>query len=230
MIRQSVWNGLPIVIFGTGGISIETFNLIRKVNLSSSLKIFDFLGFVEDKIELVGKKVLNQTIVTCDDEFSRFCSNYLLIGVIVPNGIPKVKKRIVEKILFLNIPNIVFPNVIHPSLNIDDSAVKLGQGNIITEGVKLTCEVEIGNFNLINLNSTIGHHVLINDYCVINPLVSLSGHVTLQGENLIGTGANILENKTIGLSSIVGAGALVSKDIEENVTVVGIPAKKIKDY
>ena len=40
--------------------------------------------------------------------------------------------------------------------------------------------------------------------------------------------STILGNITIGKNSVVAAGSLVLDDVEENTTVAGIPAKKIK--
>ena len=40
--------------------------------------------------------------------------------------------------------------------------------------------------------------------------------------------STILGNVTIGKNSVVAAGSLVLEDVEEETTVAGIPAKKIK--
>lgn len=44
----------------------------------------------------------------------------------------------------------------------------------------------------------------------------------------IGAGATILRGVTIGKNSVVGAGSVVTKDVPDNVIVVGNPAKIIK--
>ena len=44
----------------------------------------------------------------------------------------------------------------------------------------------------------------------------------------MGTGAHILQGLTISDDTIVGAGAVVTKDITEPGTYVGVPARKIK--
>ena len=44
----------------------------------------------------------------------------------------------------------------------------------------------------------------------------------------IGAGATILPGVTVGENAIVGAGAVVTKDVEPNTVVGGIPAKLIK--
>lgn len=44
----------------------------------------------------------------------------------------------------------------------------------------------------------------------------------------IGAGAKILAGVTIGVNVVVGAGAVVTKDVPDNVVVVGAPAKIIR--
>ena len=49
------------------------------------------------------------------------------------------------------------------------------------------------------------------------------------GNNVwIGYGAQILPGIKIGNNVIVGAGDIVTKDIEDNSVVVGVPARKVK--
>ena len=58
-----------------------------------------------------------------------------------------------------------------------------------------------------------------------------AGHKGLPiiGDNVvIGTHAQIIGNVTIGNNSIVGAGAIVTRDVPDNVVVVGNPAKILK--
>jgi hypothetical protein len=52
--------------------------------------------------------------------------------------------------------------------------------------------------------------------------------VMLKRNCWIGAGATILPGVTVGENAIVGAGAVVTKDVEPNTVVGGIPAKLIK--
>lgn len=220
------WNGLPIVIFGYGGISKEVYCLVKDLNKSNPQQIFEFLGFIGNDIDMVGTKIIdNYTVISNDKDIFEFIAKYPLIGMIIPIGTPAIKKSIFQKVM--NTPNVVFPNLIHPSVVYEPENISLGVGNIITSGVKLTCDIKIGNFNLFNLNSTIGHDTEIGDFNVINPLVAVSGNVILNDSCLIGTGAQILQGLRVNSNSTVGAGAVVVKDVESNTTVVGIPAKPL---
>jgi len=226
MNEKGRWNGLPLVIFGSSGISKEVSLLVEDINSHSPVKLFDFLGFVESDPEMVGERSSIYEIVSCDRDFATFAARFPVLGIALPIGFPKVKRKIFSCVL-ADIKNIVYPNLIHPSVSVQSETLDIGVGNIITAGVRLTTNIKIGNFNLFNLNSTVGHGVAIGDFCVINPVATISGGVTIENDVLVGTGANVLQNITLKARSTVGAGALVSKEVPEDTTVVGIPAKPL---
>ncbi len=223
---MSEWNGLPLVIFGCGGISREISYLVNEINRYNRLNVFDFKGFVSEKQEDVGKSIYTIPVVACDKNFKEFSSSFPVLGAVIPHGNPALKKKIAEKITKLD--NIAFPNLIHPSAGFNKQCVTFGRGNILTAGVQFTTNIIIGNFNLFNLNTTIGHETVIKDYCVINPLSAISGGVTINESVVVGTGAKILQYLEIKSHSIIGAGAVVTKNVEKGSTVVGVPAKAIK--
>lgn len=222
-----IWNGLPVLVFGSGGISKETYHIIQQINNYNNEKVYDFLGFIEDNEIKIGNEVINgYKVVSSDENILEYAKNYSILGIVIPIGNPKVKSAIFNKVKFIS--NLVYPNIIHPNVSFDPKTVSFGYGNVIGAGSILTCDVRMGNFNLINLNSTIGHDTEIGDFNVINPLTAISGNVHLKDLCLIGTGAKILQGLTINKNSTVGAGAVVVKDVEEDSTVVGVPAKRIK--
>ncbi len=227
MIRSASWKGLPTVIIGSSGNSKEIAFIIEDINTNSNNEVIDLLGFVEKEEESVGREILKYKVVACDSNLKDFASKYAVLGVILPNGFPEVKKRIFENTL-KDINNIVFPNITHPSVTFQKDTVDIGYGNIFTAGVRLTGNIIIGCFNLFNQNTTIAHDVQIGDFCVINPLTSISGGVKIEDVVLIGTGSSILQNLEIETNSIVGAGAVVTKNVQKNTTVAGVPAKPLK--
>ena len=52
-------------------------------------------------------------------------------------------------------------------------------------------------------------------------------HPTLMDNVVVGSGAQILGPVVIGKNAKIGANAVVTKDVEENSVMVGIPAKNV---
>ncbi len=103
----------------------------------------------------------------------------------------------------------------------------IGLGCTIMTGAVLTNDIIIGTGCLINLNVTIGHDCEIGSFCDIAPGVSISGNVKIGDLCSLGTGAILLPRVTLGNNVTVGAGAVVNKDVPDDTTVVGIPAKPL---
>jgi serine acetyltransferase len=53
--------------------------------------------------------------------------------------------------------------------------------------------------------------------------------VVIEDEVLIGTGAQVLQYLKIGSGATVGAGAVVIRNVAENTTVIGVPAREWKN-
>lgn len=222
------WNGLPIVIFGIGGLGREINVMINDINKNSYNKIFNVIGFVSHDINTIGHMIDGIPIVACNDNFVDYAKQFNLLGVTIALGDPKAKAYIDNNIL-MKCNNLVYPNIIHPKANISTSeANDLGTGAIICAGVTLTTNIKFGKFVLININTTIGHDVVFEDYTSVNPLSSISGNVTIKNASLIGAGASIREKITIGSRSIVGLGAIVVKNVEDDTVVICKGATKLE--
>jgi sugar O-acyltransferase (sialic acid O-acetyltransferase NeuD family) len=102
--------------------------------------------------------------------------------------------------------------------------VKIHEGVNIMAGVIITNSVEIGKCCLINLNTTIGHDVKIGEFCELSPGVRLSGNCEIGDFCTLGTNAVVLPKVKVGNNVVIGAGSVVTKDVPDNVLVVGVPA------
>ncbi len=222
------WKGLPVVIFGIGGFAKEVKILIDDINSGSNIPVFDFIGFISNTKDDIGKLVEGKKIISCNEEFIEFSKMYDKLGIVIALGAPSAKEQI-ERELLDKCDKLVYPNLIHPRANITSSISNdLGMGNIICCGVTITTNIKLGKFVIININSTIGHDVIIEDYCTVNPLVAVSGNVSIKKGALIGAGVSIKEKTLIGKNSIAGLGAIVVKEIEDNSVVISKRATQLE--
>lgn len=125
--------------------------------------------------------------------------------------------------------DIAFPNIISRHAVLSDS-VHMGRGNIICASSVLTVDINIGDFLLCNLSCCVGHDVKIGSFVTLYPKAAISGNVTIGNGVEVGTGSSIIQGISIGESTILGAGTVVVRDVEPNVTAVGVPAKVIKHH
>lgn len=92
---------------------------------------------------------------------------------------------------------------------------KIGYGFYIGHGVGA----------VINAGTTIGNNCNISQYLSIG---TNTKHYAIIGDNVyIGPHVSIVEGVHIGNNVTIGAGAVVTKDVPDNATVAGVPAKII---
>ena len=103
---------------------------------------------------------------------------------------------------------------------------KIGKNLFIDHGMG----VVIGETSDIGDNVTIYHMATLGG---ISPSINsdnqrdVKRHPTLKDNVVVGSGAQILGPVVIGKNAKVGANAVVTKDVEENAVMVGIPAKNV---
>ena len=105
-------------------------------------------------------------------------------------------------------------------------------------GIEIHPAAEIGKGLFIDHGSSvvIGETTVIGDNCTIYQGVTLGGtgkhegkrHPTIGNNVMIGAGARVLGPVTVGDNAKIAAGAVVLKDIPENSTAVGIPARIVR--
>jgi len=208
-----------IAIYGAGGLGREISQMVGQINSLS--KKWELSGFYDDHLPK-GQVVKGLKVLGGISDLNEEPNELNLVIGIADN---KMRKEIASKVTNTKI---LYPNLIHPSVIMDDNEVNLGVGSIITAGNILTTDIKIGKHCIINLSCTIGHDLVLGDFCAIMPGVHLSGNITVGEGVLVGTGARILQNLSIGSNAKIGAGAVVTKDVSNGHTVVGIPARTMK--
>ena len=106
-------------------------------------------------------------------------------------------------------------------------AAQIGAGFFADHGMG----VVIGETSILGRNVTLYHDVTLGG---VMPAVdshaqkTIKRHPTIKDDVIIGAGAQILGPVTVGKCARIGGNSIVTRDVGEGQTVVGIPAKAIK--
>jgi len=179
------------------------------------------IGIIDNKLK---DQYLGYRILGNDKMAPYLYKEFGNIPIIVTPDIPEVRKKLIE--YYLNI-EFKFCNLIHPNATISKYA-KIGRGVVIQNGVNISANVFVSDFVKINTYANIMHDSQIGKYTTIAPNAVILGRVKISELCYIGSNSTILPGKEIEKKSIIGVGAVVTKDVQFNITVVGNPARILK--
>lgn len=205
-----------MLIIGAKGFAKEVLEVCHQNNELNNLMFYDDVNN-----DVYGKLYDQFPILKSLDEAKKYfetIDNRFTIGI----GNPVLRIQIYQKFVALGG---VFTSTIATTSVIGHYGNLIKEGCNVMQKVIITNDVALGKGVIINQLTSVGHDVIIDDFVEICPNVSISGNCYIGANTFIGTGAIILPKVKIGDNVIVGAGSVVTKDVPDNCTVVGIPAK-----
>ena len=143
--------------------------------------------------------------------------------VMVAIGDPINRKKIVDKLP----SHTKYFTFIHPTAQIMDDNIEIGEGSFIGANSIITTNVKIGKHSILNRGCQIGHDVVIGDYLSMMPGSIISGNVNIGNYFYMGNISSVREKINICDNVTIGLNGGVIKNITETGTYVGTPAKKI---
>ena len=168
-----------------------------------------------------------------DDESLSCCGQYSVVGkcekaeeiqndIFIAIGSVKYRKRFTERFSTKHIPVLI-----HPDAVLAEDVV-IGAGTVVMAGAVINPGTVIGKGCIVNTCASIDHDCEIGDYVHVAVGAHLCGTVLVGDDTWIGAGSTVSNNVNICGGCTIGAGAVVIKDIEEEGTYIGVPAKMIK--
>lgn len=159
-----------------------------------------------------------------DESFLNDYINYVDIPLVITPDNPNTRGRLFE---IYHKCGFGFKTLIAPDAIVSRSA-SVSEGCVIQSLCNVSSNVFLGSGVKLNTASNVMHDVHIDDYSVIAPNAVLLGYAKVGKKTYIGANSTVLPGLRIANSSIVGAGAVVTKNVPNGITVVGVPAKRLK--
>jgi UDP-perosamine 4-acetyltransferase len=104
----------------------------------------------------------------------------------------------------------------------------LGPGVAVMPGAVINAGAAIGAGAIVNTAASVDHDCVIGDFSHLAPGSHLAGTVTVGNGAFLGVGSTVIARVVVGEWTIVGAGAVVIRDVPAHATVVGVPARVVK--
>lgn len=210
-----------LAIYGAGGMGRETACVVSRINKKAP-DTWHLVGFFDDGIP-AGTDTAFGPVLGGIDQIN---AERTPLAVAIAIGNPQIISRIVQEIIN---PNISFPNIIDPTTDfMHPESLKIGHGNILCPGCRISCNVEIGHFNILNGDVSLRHDVTLGSCNSLMPGVKVSGGTTLGNRNFFGLASSATQYLNIANDVRVGAGAIVMQNITSAGLYTGIPAQKKK--
>ncbi len=120
-----------------------------------------------------------------------------------------------------------FAVVISPRAFVSENII-IQEGCVIQRGCNISSNVALGKCVKINIMANIMHDVSIGEYTTIAPSAVVLGRCQIGTNCYIGANSTILPELIVKDGAVVGAGAVVTKDVSEQKTVAGVPARELQ--
>ncbi|MGI6071396.1 MAG: acetyltransferase [Lachnospiraceae bacterium] len=205
-------------IYCAGGFGGVTLGLANKINELDNK--WEKIYFIEDNEE---KANIGENIIT----FAEFNEKHPADNaeIVIAAGEPRTREILFNKV---KTAGYTLPNLIHPWANVEN-VLEIGEGNIILTFACVSASgVKIGNNNIVMQYAQISHDSVIGSHCVIATSANISGTTVVRDRAYIAVGAKLREGITVGYDAIAGMGAIVTKSIDDQSVVMGIPAKEVR--
>lgn len=201
-----------LVLIGAGGYAKSVIDSIDCYNY----KLVGFIDEFSEKKEHLGYPIIGKSLDSL--EYSESYVFFIAIG-----------NNIKRKIWYdrLTESNLRLINVVDKTAIVSPMS-KIGNGCFVGKMAIINSHAMIGNNCIINTKSLVEHGCNVADHVNLSTNSVINGDVIVGSGSFVGSCSITIGQITIGEWSTIGAGAVVTKNVGDNVTVAGVPAKVIK--
>jgi sugar O-acyltransferase (sialic acid O-acetyltransferase NeuD family) len=197
-----------LVVLGAGGHAKVVISTARAAGYSVT-------GVLDDAPTMWGATLLGVPVMGPLSKLREFGQ----VGAVIAIGANAARMRISREI-----SQVAWVTLVHPRACVDASA-RLGAGSVVFAGAVVHPDTVIGSHTIINTSASVDHDCRVGDYVHLAPGTHLAGNVCVGNGSFLGIGAVVVPGRRVGERAVIGAGACVLRDVGDDETVVGVPAR-----
>lgn len=201
------------VIIGAGGHGKSVADVI-----SSSGGI---VKFFEDS-KKAGQSIFGVPIISSIEEIPELHSHFLAMGI----NDNYIREKVMER-YSVKYPDLKFEPIIHETAYVSPFS-SIGIGSIVMAHATVGPQTWVGKGCIINTKASVDHDSQMRAFSSLGPGVVTGGNVKIGHRSAVCIGATIKHGISIGSDCIIGAMSYLNKDLGDQQTAYGIPAKVVK--
>lgn len=204
-----------VLILGSGSFAEEVADVI------SEIPQVTLAGFVENQDGSLTGELLRGLPIYWVDQLAELAETHTAICGLGTT----FRSRYVEQVEQYDL---AFTTLVHPSARVSTQA-SLAEGTFVSTAAVIASYTTVGKHVSVNRAALIGHHTQIGPFVTVGPGANIAGNCRIGQSTYIGMSAVILDHISVGSHSVIGAGAVVTRNVPDNVQVVGVPAGIVKE-
>jgi UDP-perosamine 4-acetyltransferase len=154
-------------------------------------------------------------------EFFERLDDHIRHPIFIGIGSNEVRRRIFDR---LKAAGVTVATCIAPHAFVARTAV-IEEGAVICAGAVVGAGARIGRNAIVNTLASVDHDCVLGDDGMVAAGVTIAGTVRIGVNSFFGVKSAVIPGITIGNNVRVRAGAVIVRDVPDDVTVSGIPAR-----
>jgi len=190
------------------------------VNAIVSRNEYEIIGFIDNTPELQGTIINGVPVIGSTDDIANIKLPVNNFHIAIGDNLARF--RLQKSLKNLGCKPIT---IVHPAATVSELNVKIGDGSFIGPNAIINNGSTIGATCIINSGAIVEHDNIYGDAVHVAPGVKTGGRVRIGDYSFIGVGSSILPDVEIGSGALIGSGSTVTKNVKNQVTMIGYSAK-----
>ncbi|MCA9134929.1 MAG: NeuD/PglB/VioB family sugar acetyltransferase [Planctomycetales bacterium] len=208
-----------LIILGASGNAHDLLDIVAALNAPRPM--WDIAGFLDDSLpqgsQLWGRKVLGPLRAAAG-----FHDCYFINCI----GSERSHRQRPQMIARTRLTAMRFATLVHPQASVSSRA-QLGRGVYVSFGASVGGMSVLGDHVSLAPGAIVGHDSSVADYALLAPGATVSGSVQVGQAAYLGARSVVKQGLSIGAGALLGMGAVVTRAVDPEMTVVGVPARPL---